>query len=116
MAITGAHALIYTSEPEKVREVFRDVFGWGHVDAGEGWLIFALPPAEVGVHPTGPGQGTTELTLMCDDLASTIADLRAKGLEVKGDGDDQGWGVVATLVLPGGVDVMLYEPRHPTAF
>ena len=119
MAVTGAHVLLYTSEPEAVREALRDVLQWRHVDAGEGWLIFALPPAELGVHPA---EGPTfesgvrhQLTLMCDDLTTTVEDLRSRGLEVRGEPEDEGWGVTTTLVLPGGVDVMLYEPRHPTA-
>ena len=119
MAITGAHALLYTSEPDAVRAVFRDVFGWKHVDAGDGWLIFALPPAEVGVHPTeGPtSEGGTghQLTLMCDDIGATVDDLRGKGVEVRGELQDLGWGIITTLVLPGGVELMLYQPRHPTA-
>jgi hypothetical protein len=119
MVVTGAHVLLYTSEPEAVRAALRDVLGWSHVDAGEGWLIFALPPAELGVHP---GEGPTfesgvrhQLSLMCDDLASTVAELRGKGLEVRGEPQNEGWGITTTLVLPGGLDVMLYEPRHPTA-
>jgi predicted enzyme related to lactoylglutathione lyase len=119
MAITGAHAVLYTSEPEALRNIFRDVFGFSHVDAGDGWLIFALPPTELGIHPAeGPTFETGvrhQLTFMCDDLATTIEDLRAKGVEVRGEPLDEGWGITANLVLPGGVDVMLYEPRHPTA-
>ncbi len=119
MAITGAHALLYTSEPEAVRAIFRDVFGWHHVDDGEGWLIFALPPAELGVHPA---EGPTfesgvrhQLTFMCDDIVATVDELRAKGLEVRGEPEDEGWGVTTTLVLPGALEVMLYEPRHRMA-
>lgn len=113
MAITGVHALLYTSEPEALRATLRDVFGWDHVDAHGGWLIFALPPAELGVHPAeAPSH---ELTLMCDDLEGTVAALRDKGIEFKGDVEDQGFGRVITMVLPGSVDVLLYEPRHATA-
>lgn len=106
MAITGTHALLYTSEPEQLRAVLRDVFGWDHVDAHDGWLIFALPPAELGVH---------ELSLMCDDLDATVAELRAKGIEFRGEPENQGFGIVITMVLPGGVEMMLYQPRHVTA-
>jgi hypothetical protein len=114
MAIIGAHSIVYTSEPEAVRAVFRDVFGWSHVDAGDGWLIFALPPAEVGVHPAeAPAH---ELSLVCDDLDSTIAELRAKGIEVKGEPEQQRWGVTVQIVLPGSLELLLYQPRHPTAF
>ncbi len=119
MAIVGAHALLYTSEPEAVRTVFRDVFGWKFVDSGDGWLIFALPPAELGVHPAeGPTyeSGTRhQLALMCDDIATTIADLRSKGIEIRGEPEDEGWGITTTMVLPGDLEVMLYEARHQTA-
>jgi predicted enzyme related to lactoylglutathione lyase len=119
MAITGVHALLYTSEPEAVRTILRDVFGWRFVDAGDGWQIFALPPAELGVHPSeGPtyDSGTRhQLSIMCDDIAATIEELRGKGVEVRGEPQDEGWGVTTTLVLPGGLEVMLYEPRHATA-
>ena len=113
MAITGAHVLLYTPEAEALRAVLRDVLGWSHVDAGHGWLIFALPPAELGVHP---GDTTAhEFSLMCDDLTATMADLRAKGIEFRGDPVEAGFGVAATMVLPGAVEVTLYQPRHPTA-
>jgi hypothetical protein len=119
MAIVGAHALLYTSEPDAVRAIFRDVFGFPFVDSGGGWLIFALPPAELGIHPaegpTSEGGTRHQLTLMCDDLAATIADLIERGIEIRGEPEDQGFGIVTTIVLPGGGDVMLYEPRHPTA-
>jgi hypothetical protein len=113
MAVIGAHVLVYSPEADAAREVLRDVFGWKHVDAGDGWLIFALPPAEVAVHPGD--KASHELTLICDDLAATVADLRAKGVEISRDARDDGWGITATIVLPGGVDVMVYEPRHPMA-
>jgi hypothetical protein len=109
LAITGAHVLLYTSKPEELRAVFRDVFGWQYVDDGEGWLIFALPPAEIGVHPADAPEH--RFTLMCDDIETTSAELRARGLDV-GDAEDRGFGIAAMLVLPGGVEVLLYEPRH----
>jgi predicted enzyme related to lactoylglutathione lyase len=119
MGITGAHVLLYSSEPEALRATLRDVFGWKHVDAGEGWLIFALPPAELGVHPAdGPTWESGvrhQLTFMCDDLEATIRELEAKGVEVKGDPEDEGWGITVMIGLPGGVEVLLYEPRHPVA-
>jgi predicted enzyme related to lactoylglutathione lyase len=119
MAITGAHMLLYTTEPEALRAKLRDVFGWRHVDAGGGWLIFALPPAELGVHPAeGPTyeSGTRhQLSFMCDDINATIAELRAKGVDVKGEPEDEGYGITVMLRLPGGVDVQLYEPRHAVA-
>jgi hypothetical protein len=119
MAIVGAHVLLYTSEPEALRAALRDVFGWKHVDAGDGWLIFALPPAELGVHPAeGPTYQSGvrhQFTLMCDDIGSTVRDLRAKGIDVEGEPADEGWGISVTLRLPGGLEVQLYEPRHPIA-
>jgi Glyoxalase/Bleomycin resistance protein/Dioxygenase superfamily len=122
MPIIGAHALLYTPEPEAVRAILRDALELPHVDAGDGWLIFELPPAEVGVHPTGmrPGDSDAErphheLSFMCDDIAETVADLRSRGVEVRGEPSDHGYGLVVMLALPGGLDVQLYEPRHPTA-
>ena len=118
MAITGTHALLYTSEPEALRAVLRDTFELDHVDAGDGWLIFALPPAEVGVHPSegsGVPPGVHRVSFVCDDIEATVAELRAKGIEVTGEPRDQGYGIVATMVLPGGAEIDVYEPRHPTA-
>jgi hypothetical protein len=119
MAITGAHILLYTSEPEALRNILRDAFGFKHVDAGDGWLIFSLPPAELGIHPA---EGPTfesgvrhQLTFMCDDIVTTLEELRRRGVDVRGEPEDEGWGITTTLVLPGGVEVMLYERRHPTA-
>jgi hypothetical protein len=113
MGITGAHVLLYTSQPEELRAVLRDEIGWKYVDARDGWLIFALPPAELGVHPAETP--SHELTLMCDDLDATVAELRAKGIEFRGEPENQGFGIVMTMVLPGGVEMLLYEPRHKTA-
>jgi predicted enzyme related to lactoylglutathione lyase len=119
VAITGTHMLFYTTEPEKLRAMLRDVFGWKHVDAGDGWLIFALPPAELGVHPAeGPTYDSGvrhQISLMCDDIRKTSAELKSKGVTVKGEPEDEGWGIRVTLALPGGCDVMLYEPRHKVA-
>jgi hypothetical protein len=119
MAIMGTHALLYTTEPERLRAMLRDVFGFSHVDAGDGWLIFALPPAEVGVHPAeGPSweSGVRHaLSFMCDDVHQTARELRAKGVDVRGEPQDEGWGISVMLGLPGGVEVQLYEPRHAMA-
>jgi hypothetical protein len=119
MAINGLHGLLYTSEPEKLRAMLRDVFGFKHVDAGEGWLIFAMPPAELGVHPL-EGENYESghrhlLSFMCDNITKTIAELRAKGVNVAGEPKDEGYGITTLLHLPGGCEVMLYEPRHPVA-
>ena len=119
MAIIGTHMLFYTSEPEALRAMLRDVFGLKHVDAGDGWLIFALPPSEVGVHPA---EGPTfdagvrhQISFMCDDIKKTAAELKAKGVTVNGEPQDEGWGITVMLALPGGCDVMLYQPRHAMA-
>ena len=119
MAVNGAHMLLYTTEPEALRAMLRDVFGWKYVDAGEGWLIFKLPPAELGVHPAeGPAfdAGARHLiSFMCDDINRTIAELRGKGVDVDGQPKDEGYGITVMLNLPGGCQVMLYEPRHEVA-
>ncbi|NNF65782.1 MAG: hypothetical protein HKN07_16170 [Acidimicrobiia bacterium] len=113
MAITGAHLLFYTPEAEALRKTLGDVFGWSGVDAGGGWMIYATPPGEIGVHPGDkPGH---QISLMCDDLPKTIAELEAKGIEFKGEPHSEDFGHTAMMVLPGGVEVMLYEPLHPTA-
>ena len=118
MAIIGAHVLLYTPDAEALRAVFRDVFQFRHVDAGEGWLIFTLPPAELGIHPA-EGEGASavqhKLSLMCDDIHATVRDLRARGIAVHGEPQDHGYGIVAMVTLPGGVELQVYEPRHPLA-
>ncbi len=93
--------------------MLRDVFAWPHVDAHAGWLIFALPPAELGVHPAETP--LTSSTFMCDDLDTTMGELRARGIEFRGEIQEAGFGRTATMVLPGDVEVMLYQPRHATA-
>jgi len=113
MTITGAHVILYSPEADALRSLLGDTFGWRNVDAGGGWLIFALPPAEVAVHPSD--KPTHELTLMCDDLDATMRELRDKGIEFKGEPHEERWGLFATMVLPGDVEMLLYEPRHPTA-
>jgi catechol 2,3-dioxygenase-like lactoylglutathione lyase family enzyme len=112
--ITGAHVILFTPEADALRAVFRDTLGWKHADAGDGWLIFTLPPAELAAHPS---DGSTEhrLYFTCDDLSTTIAELRAKGIEIRGEPEDRGWGIATTMVLPGDVEVTLYEPHHPLA-
>jgi hypothetical protein len=114
MAITGAHMLLYTPQAEQLRATLRDVVGWSHVDAGDGWLIFALPPAELGVHPSQES-AHHELSLICDDVKATVAELRERGIEFREEPKDLGFGVGATMLLPGGVEVLLYEARHPKA-
>ena len=118
MAIIGAHVLLYTPQAEALRAVFRDAFKFAHVDAGEGWLIFRLPPAELGIHPAeGEGRMVVQhaLSLICDDVHATVRELRAKGITVHGEPEDHGYGIVAMVELPGGVQLQVYEPRHPLA-
>lgn len=112
--IVGVHTIVYSTDAEKDRAFFRDVLGFDAVDAGHGWLIFAQPPAELAVHPTD-GQPKHELYFMCDNIETTVAELSRKGASFYGSIEDQNWGLVVTLVLPGGGTVGLYEPRHPTA-
>ncbi len=107
------HAIVFSPEAEKVRAFFGDVLSLPSVDAGGGWLIFALPPAELAVHPAGSGP-RHELYLMCDDIQATLAELRGKGVEVARDVADQGWGLLAAIRLPDGSEFPIYEPRHPS--
>jgi predicted enzyme related to lactoylglutathione lyase len=110
--ITGAHAMIYSTEADGDRAFFRDVLGFASVDAGGGWLIFALPPAEVAVHPAAAGGQA--LYLMCDSITDTVEELRARGAVITRPIDDQRWGLVTAIELPGGGELGLYEPRHPS--
>jgi catechol 2,3-dioxygenase-like lactoylglutathione lyase family enzyme len=111
--ITGVHAIVFSPAAEQVRAFFTDVLELPSVDAGGGWLIFALPPAELAVHPEG-GAGHHELYLMCDDIQATLTELRAKGVEVARDVSDQGWGLLAAIRLPDGTEFPIYQPRHPS--
>lgn len=110
--ITGAHAIVYSLDADADRAFFRDVLGFPSVDAGGGWLIFALPPAELAAHPADAG-GRHELYLMCDEIESTVAELQAKGVEFTAPVSDEGFGLLTSLKLPGGGELGLYEPRHP---
>ena len=119
MAINGTHMLFYTSEADKLRAMLRDVFGFKWVDAHGGWLIFRLPPAEVGVHPAeGPtfDSGVRhQISFMCDDINKTIEDLLGKGVNVDTATKAESYGITTMMHLPGGCEVMLYEPRHAIA-
>ena len=112
--ITGVHSIIYNKQADKLRAFFRDVLAFPFVDAGHDWLIFALPPAELGIHPTRE-EGSHELYLMCNDLEATIAELQAKGVELSGEISEQPWGRLAAIKIPGDDILRLYEPHHPTA-
>ena len=109
--ITGVHAIVFSERPDQVRAFFTDVLGFSSVDAGGGWLIFALPPAELAVHPADR-DSRHELYLMCDDIHATLAELAGKGVEVARDVSDQGWGLLAAIRLPDGGEFPIYQPRH----
>ncbi|WP_240136723.1 VOC family protein [Streptomyces sp. MUM 178J] len=110
----GAHVILYTHDAEADRAFIRDKLGFAHVEAGHGWLIFKLPPAELAVHPTGDAPHH-ELFLMCDDLEHTLARLAEHDVEVSQSPTDRGWGLLAAVRLPSGAELPLYEPHHPVA-
>jgi len=111
--ITGIHSVVFSQDAEKTRAFFADVLNLQSVDAGHGWLIFALPPAELAVHPAD-SDSHHELYLMCDDIHATLSELRGKGVEVVADVADQRWGLLAAIRLPGGGELGIYQPRHPS--
>jgi catechol 2,3-dioxygenase-like lactoylglutathione lyase family enzyme len=110
--INAVHSILFASDADAARRFFTDVLELESVDAGGGWLIFALPPAELAIHPAEDG-GRQELYLMTDDLDQTLARLRERGVTVTGEPSDQGWGVLAAIEVPGVGPLGLYEPRHP---
>jgi catechol 2,3-dioxygenase-like lactoylglutathione lyase family enzyme len=112
--INGTHVILYSTDADADRAFLRDVLGFPNVDAGGGWLIFQLPPAELGVHPA-EGAPATELYLMSDDLDATLAELAAKGVRPAGERIEARWGVRVPIALPSGAVIGLYEPRHPVA-
>lgn len=111
--ITGIHAVVFSPEAEKVRAFFADTLGMPSADAGAGWLIFALPPAELAVHPSS-GDSQHQLFLMCDDIHATLAELSGKGVEIAQEVRDQGWGLLAAVRLPDGSEFPIYQARHPS--
>jgi catechol 2,3-dioxygenase-like lactoylglutathione lyase family enzyme len=112
--INGAHVILYSRDAAADRAFLRDVLGFGSVDAGDGWLIFALPPAEVALHPTD-GDVRHELYLMCDDIVTLVDDLAARGVEIVRPVSDEGWGLLAAVRLPSGAEQAVYQPRHARA-
>jgi hypothetical protein len=109
--INGVHAVIFSRDPEGVRALFRDSLSLPSVDAGGGWLIFALPPAELAAHPT-EGDSHHELYLMCDDLHATVRDLKDKGVKFAHPPREEGFGLLTAIKLPGGGELGVYEPKH----
>ena len=111
--IIGLHAILFTDDAEATRAFFRDTLSLDSVDAGGGWLIFAGPPAELAAHPAD-GRPHHEVYLMCDDIHATVAELAAKGAEFADGVVEQAWGLSTTLKLPGGGQISLYQPSHPS--
>ncbi|MFI8828456.1 VOC family protein [Streptomyces sp. NPDC053431] len=111
---SGAHVILYSRDAEADRAFVKDVLGFDHVDAGRGWLIFKLPPAEIAVHPTD-GEPKSEVYLMCDDIAATLAALEDRGAVAPRPVTDEGWGRVCAVRLPSGTELPLYQPHHPVA-
>jgi catechol 2,3-dioxygenase-like lactoylglutathione lyase family enzyme len=115
--IEGAHTILFAEDAERARAFLRDVLGLDAVDAGGGWLIFALPPGELAVHPGsgwGRGPGQHELFFMCRDIAASVRRLEAAGVEFSSPVADEGWGLITTFRIPGAGEIGLYEPRHPS--
>jgi catechol 2,3-dioxygenase-like lactoylglutathione lyase family enzyme len=108
--ITGTHAVVYTTDADATRAFFRDVLGFASVDSGDGWLIFALPPAELAAHPADAPRH--ELFFLCDDIDATVAELAAKGVHVAAPITDEGWGLETSITVPGAGRIGLYEPRR----
>jgi catechol 2,3-dioxygenase-like lactoylglutathione lyase family enzyme len=113
--ISGAHVILYSKNAEADRAFFRDVLGFQSVDAGRGWLIFALPPAEAAFHPSDDTDGAHELYLMCDDLKAEMTSLAKKSVQCSAVQEAR-WGSITKMQLPGGGEVGLYQPKHRTAF
>ena len=111
--ISGAHMIVYSKNAEADRAIFRDVLGFASVDAGHGWLIFAMPPAEAAFHPSDDND-VHELYFMCEDLKAEMASLAEKGVRCS-DVQEARWGSITKIQLPGGGKVGLYQPKHPTA-
>lgn len=123
--ITAVHTLIYADDPERARAFLRDVICWPHVDSGGGWLIFRTGPGEMGVHPTHGGDGSGgawsteqhhEISLMCDDIHATVAELTGRGVEFTRDVRDDGFGLTTEFVVPGAGTMLLYQAAHATAY
>ena len=112
--INGGHVIIYSGDPEADRAFFAEVLDYPHVDAGGGWLVFKLPPAEIAMHPAtdGPAQ---EFFFMCDDIDATMKELTGKGVEFSRPVTEERWGRLTRIRLPSGGELGMYEPRHPRA-
>lgn len=112
--IRGVHTMFYSSEAEELRAFLRDKVGFGATDVGEGWLIFDLPEADMGVHPTegAPASGTADISFYCDDIEATVAELKGKGVEFTQQIENRGYGFVTMMKAPGGFEIQLYQPLY----
>ena len=113
--IRGLHAMFYSSQARELRVFLRDTLGLRGTDVGDGWLIFDAPEADLGVHPTegsGVASGTADISFFCDDIAATVRDLEARGVEFTKGIEDQGYGLVTFFKVPGGFEVQLYQPKY----
>ncbi len=114
--IKGVHTMFYSDKADELRAFLRDVLGFSATDVGDGWLIFDLPEADMGVHPTGypgsPPNGTPDISFYCDDIHATVAEMKGKGVEFASEVSDQGFGLVCRFVMPGPVEVQLYQPKY----
>lgn len=114
--IRGVHTMFYTSQPGALREFFRDKLGFPAHDLGDGWLIFDMPEADLGCHPSdesdGAVSGTHNISFYCDDIQQTVAELTARGVEFEGEVADHGYGWVTHFRVPGGFAIQLYQPKY----
>jgi catechol 2,3-dioxygenase-like lactoylglutathione lyase family enzyme len=113
--IRGMHALFYSTQAEDLRAFLRDKLGLAGTDVGGGWLIFDAPEADLGVHPTdgqSPASGTGDISFYCDDIAQTVSELRARGVEFTQEVEDHGYGLVTFFKVPGDFKVQLYQPKY----
>ena len=113
--IRGLHAMFYSSHADELRAFLRDKLGLKATDVGEGWLIFDAPQADLGVHPTEGNDrpsGTADISFYCDDIAKTVKELKARGVEFTQEVEDHGYGLVTHMKVPGGFSVQLYQPKY----
>ncbi len=114
--IKGVHTMFYSSEPEALRAFIRDKLGFSFSDVGEGWLIFDLPEADMGCHPSnteyGKESGCYQISFYCDDIHETVCTLTDRGVDFTGEIEDEGWGYVTRFKMPGDFEVQLYQPRY----
>ncbi|HRK22780.1 MAG TPA: VOC family protein [Fimbriimonadaceae bacterium] len=114
--IKGVHTMFYSSRPAELRAFLRDKLGWKAADVGDGWLIFDLPEADMGVHPSdapdSAPSGTKDISFYCDDIEATMAELSAKGVEFTGPPENHGYGLVTFMKVPGDFEIMLYQPLY----